>query len=107
MINNIEALKKLCAVKEHVVEITGTGETIKLRELTVGDRADHLKWCKEYPEQFHLIGAMLVARSCPDLADSDAEELMSLGADYIQDLSSEVLKVSGLLSDSVDDEVKN
>lgn len=106
MINNIEALKKACAVRSLVVEIPGTGESVTLRELSVKDRSDHLKMAKDTPDHMHQT-AFLVARSCEGLTDDDIPELMELGADHVQFLSTQVLKLSGLLKTDIEEEVKN
>lgn len=107
MITNIEALKKACALRTLTVEIPGTGETVTLRELSVKDRSDHLKMAKDKPDDYMHQSAFLVARSCDGLTNDDIPALMELGAEHVQFLSTQVLKLSGLLNGAVEEEVKN
>lgn len=107
MITNIDALKKACALRTLVVEIPGTGETVTMRELSVKDRADHIRMAKENPDDYMHMAAFLAARSCDGLTDNDIPSLMELGADHVQFLSTQALKLSGLLKDAVEEEVKN
>jgi hypothetical protein len=107
MIANLEALKRACPLKEVVVGIPGTDETILLRELTLADRADHLERNKETAD-FVRSAAFLVARSCPSLTDADIDGVASLGFEVVKHLSQEVLRISGMLvADAVEEEVKN
>lgn len=107
MITNIDALKKACALRTLTVEIPGTGESVTLRELTVKDRADHMSMARDNPDDYMGMTAFLVARSCEGLTDDDIPALMELGADHVQFLSTQVLKLSGLMSGAVEEEVKN
>lgn len=107
MINSIDALKKACALRSLVVEIPGTSESVTLRELSVKDRSDHLKMAKDSPDDYMHMAAFLVARSCDGLTDADIPALMELGAEHVQFLSTQVLKLSGLLNGAVEEEAKN
>jgi hypothetical protein len=107
MITNLDDLKRACPLKEVEVAIPCTNETIRLRELTLADRADHLERNKETVD-FVRSAAWLVARSCPNLKDDDIDGVASLGFEVVKHLSQEVLRVSGMLApDAVEEEVKN
>ena len=107
MITSIEALKAACSLKEVVVQIKGTDQEIKLRELSVKDRSDHIAMMKEHENDYHYQAAWVVARSCPDLKDGDVDALMELGANHVQLLAAEVFRVSGLLSEKTEEVLKN
>ena len=108
MIESKESLFGRFEKKKIVLSIPDVEDSeMAFHAFSVRDKSDYQKLHKERSDEPAYIACFVIARSCPFLNDDDIDGLLdNLSLDAVNYFSLEILRLSGMISDSAEDAEK-